>query len=199
MNKYKAVGFDWSGVTYFYVSSYAEVVRDLYGIPFEQFYDVYYRYNHLLNTKSVSKLEVWKQIFSHFDKENEASAFLEYLKELPLGCIHEEMIELIRELKNQGYKVGLFSNHTLDGAKEARALGLEDIFDVVIFSAEVGVMKPQGEAYMLLAKKLGVSVTELIFIDDTEKSLLNAEKIGYTPILYSDMEKLRYELSNLLV
>ncbi|PIR03793.1 MAG: hypothetical protein COV59_03920 [Candidatus Magasanikbacteria bacterium CG11_big_fil_rev_8_21_14_0_20_39_34] len=197
--KYKGIGFDWSGVVYHYGSSYPQAVEHLFGIPPEQFRPVYFTYNHLLNVESRDIREVWKKIFSHFNLENEVDAFFSYLNSLPPGSLDQEIILLITELKKQGYKVGLLSNHTLSGAQHARSIcDLDSLFDVSLFSAEIHFMKPQPEAFFILAEKLGIDISELLFIDDAKKSLEGAEQVGYTPIRYLNADQLKKELSQIL-
>jgi len=195
---YKAIGFDWSGVVFFHTSTYPKAIQHLFGIPPEEFRPIYYAYNTLLNVENQDQKEVWKIILSQFNLEDKVDTFLSYLESLPLGNIHLEMIHFIEDLKRQGYKVGLLSNHTLSGAQQARTYDLDKVFDVSFFSAEIKFMKPQPEAFLLLADKLGVDIRELIFIDDASRSLQGAHEVGYTPILYSNMEQLKSELSRLL-
>jgi len=195
---YKAIGFDWSGVVFFYPASYQEAIKDFFGIEREDFQKIYFQYNHLLNTGNGNPRDSWRMILSHFGKEAQANDFVTYLKNLPQGHIHKEMIDLIVELKEKGYKVGLLSNHSHAGATEARTFGIDDMFDITLFSAEIGCMKPQAEAFQALAKKLAVDLSELIFIDDSKKSLEHAEEIGYTPILYENLEQTKKDLAKLL-
>jgi putative hydrolase of the HAD superfamily len=195
---YKAIGFDWSGVVFFHSANYPQAIKAFFGIERTDFQPVYFQYNHLLNTGDHNVTDVWGKILAHFGKEAEAPAFVAYLEGLPPGKIHTEMVDLAVQLKEKGYKIGLLSNNSLAGARVARAHGIDDIFGVTIFSAEVGCMKPQKAVYELFAERLGVNVTDLIFIDDSPKSLEGAENIGYLPILYQDLEKLKCRLSEVL-
>ncbi len=58
-------------------------------------------------------------------------------------------------------------------------------------------MKPDPEAFYRFCELLKVEPHELIFIDDTKKSLETAPTVGYTPILFQDGASLRKELSAL--
>ena len=67
-----------------------------------------------------------------------------------------------------------------------------------MISNETGYQKPQPQIFKIIAEKLGVNTTELLFIDDTERSLEGAESIGYIPLLYTNNEKLKKDLSGVL-
>ncbi len=190
----KAIGFDWSGVVFFHATKYREIGAKFLHITEEEFTSAYFKHNHLHNLSSVSLLDFWRVVFAELGREAETVDFLHMLSNLPIGTLNHELLQLLEEVKQAGYKVGLFSNNSVDGAKEARSFGVDKLFPVALFSAEVGVMKPQAEAFHLLAEKLGVDITEMIFIDDTQKSLEKASEAGYTSILYQDVKTLYQDL-----
>ena len=78
-----------------------------------------------------------------------------------------------------------------------KQLGVENHFDAFLFSAEIGLQKPDVAAFRCLATALEVDVHDLIFIDDAEASLQTAAQAGFTPILFKSAEQLRGELKDL--
>ena len=75
---------------------------------------------------------------------------------------------------------------------------LLELFDDVIISGEVGVQKPDPEIFMLACKRLTISPTELIFVDDSANSLKSSKTVGYAPLLYISNEQLEDDLQKLL-
>jgi len=197
MKKIKAIGFDWSGVVFFHPTKHNKMVPEFLNISKEKFSDSYYQHNHLINTKDIDPKEFWTIVFTDLGYESRVDEFLEALNNLPKGKYNEEILPILDLLKSKGYKLGLFSNHTVAGAKEAREFGVDELFDVTLFSAEVGVMKSHPEAYLLLAEKLGVDISEMIYIDDTPHNLDKAHEIGFEPILYTDMPNFLQRLEEL--
>ena len=112
--------------------------------------------------------------------------------------MNEELINTIKDLKKINYKIALLSNNSIELRQKLTENGIIDIFNEIIISAEVGFQKPQPEIFEILFNKLGVNADEVIFIDDTSRSLENADKIGYTPILFKDNKSLKLELSSIL-
>jgi HAD superfamily hydrolase (TIGR01509 family) len=55
---------------------------------------------------------------------------------------------------------------------------LESLFDVVVLSSEVGMVKPHPEIYELVAERLGVASGECIMIDDLPTNTAGAEAAG---------------------
>lgn len=111
----------------------------------------------------------------------------------------ENLLEYIRELKKE-YKIGLLSNVTsLDSLKSRFAENeLEDNFDVVVASGQIGYAKPEAEAYEITADKLGVSLGECVMIDDREEYVNAAVGIGMKGIVYTGMNDLKKELKDIL-
>ena len=60
-----------------------------------------------------------------------------------------------------------------------------------------GYVKPEPKAFNTFIKDLGVAMDELVFIDDSEKSLSTAKECGYTPILFKSYEQLIAALQQL--
>ena len=111
----------------------------------------------------------------------------------------ENLLEYIRELKKE-YKIGLLRNVTsLDSLKSRFAENeLEDNFDVVVASGQIGYAKPEAEAYEITVDKLGVFLSECVMIDDREEYVNAAVGIGMKGIVYTGMNDLKKELKDIL-
>lgn len=195
--KIQAIGFDWTGVVYVHPVQLSKVGAQFLGISQEVFKEAYFKHNHLRNLSEIGAKEFWRIVFRELRQESRADAFSDLLDTFPQGQINTEILPIIWQLKKQGYRMGLLSNNSLAGATEARAAGVDALFDVTIFSAEVGVMKPDPKAFELLANRLAVPLDAMVFIDDTEKSLARADEAGFVPVLYRGIETLVDDLKKL--
>jgi putative hydrolase of the HAD superfamily len=100
-----------------------------------------------------------------------------------LGPDHE-MIDAVRRLRGTGVRTGLISNSWGTGIYEPRLL--DEIFDAVVISGEVGLHKPQPEIFRLGAERLGVEPEACVFVDDLRENVAGAEAVGMTAILHRD-------------
>ena len=100
-------------------------------------------------------------------------------------------------MKNNGYKLGIVSNATIEGGQKIKDSEVAQYFDEILISSEVRMMKPQKEMFEMIINKLGIKAEEFIFIDDAEKSLEKAPEIGFTPILFRDAADLKNRLTEL--
>ncbi|MGH3276507.1 MAG: HAD-IA family hydrolase [Streptosporangiaceae bacterium] len=83
------------------------------------------------------------------------------------------------------YLTGLLSN-SADGARreEQARYGFEDRFDVIMYSHEVGLAKPDLRVYALLCERLDVAPDELVFLDDGPRNVEAACQLGIHGILH---------------
>ena len=193
---YKAIGFDFGGVLNHgrpIMPGFSEIT----GIPKDELREYYLRHNHLANVGSMSYEELWTKVVSDLGHADKAERIIEHMHQQHSEEYDDRMLKLIDELRYKGYKTGLLSNNSKQNAEILRKKGLEKHFDVFLISAEIGVQKPDPDAFIMLSKGLGVEPQEMIFVDDSESSLRLADKIGYHPILFSNYEDFRTELVDL--
>lgn len=107
----------------------------------------------------------------------------------------ERMLAAVRELRGGGRRTGLVSNSwSLD--QYDREL-LDEHFEVVVISAEVGMHKPQPEIYRLAAERIGAPVGACVFVDDLRENCEGAEAVGMTAIRHREPARTIAELSEL--
>ena len=198
MKNFKAIGFDYGGVIAGISGpEFNRRISILLGIEQKTFQDVYFKFNYLLNNNILSRQEFWKKIAEELGVPEKYNNVIKFIEALPHHELNEQVINLVGRLRINGYKVGLLSNNDIETANKFKENGLSEHFDAVVVSAEVGYSKPHFKAFEILTERLGVKAKELIYIDDSEKSLINAEEIGFQPILFSDYESLLLNLRSL--
>ncbi|HYU59841.1 MAG TPA: HAD family phosphatase [Solirubrobacterales bacterium] len=94
------------------------------------------------------------------------------------------VIGAVRSLRGAGVKTGLISNSWGTGIYDPRLL--EELFDAVVISGEVGLHKPQPEIFRLGAERLGIEPEACVFVDDLRENVVGAEAVGMTAILHRD-------------
>jgi epoxide hydrolase-like predicted phosphatase len=95
----------------------------------------------------------------------------------------EPMLEAVRRARRSGIKTGLISNSWGNGLAYDPAL-LDELFDVVVISGDVGLHKPQPEIFLLAAERVGVGPGGCVFVDDLRENCAGAEAVGMTAILH---------------
>ncbi|MCB1272204.1 MAG: HAD family phosphatase [Microthrixaceae bacterium] len=108
----------------------------------------------------------------------------ELLGALAGGGVRDDMVEFCVSLRDRGLATGLLTNNAREFAEFWRPLlPLEELFDDVVDSSEVGMRKPAAGIYRLALERLGVEAGEAVFIDDAPGNVAGAEAIGITSVL----------------
>lgn len=75
---------------------------------------------------------------------------------------------------------------------------LIELFDTVVISAEVRVMKPEAKIYSIALEQAGVKAEEAVFVDDVQANIDACQNIGMKGVLFRDPQKAKDELRKLL-
>ena len=125
-------------------------------------------------------------------REVALAGFAELLGEL---VPNEPMIELMASLRGEGYRMALLTNNVREWEQQWRALApIDEIFEVVVDSAFVGMRKPDPEIYELTMSRLGVAAPECLFVDDREDNCAGALAVGMRVVRYEDAEQATAEI-----
>jgi HAD superfamily hydrolase (TIGR01509 family) len=105
-----------------------------------------------------------------------------------------EMFVIINELKDQKIRIGLLSNINDRYTKLIRDFGFYEPFDPCLLSCEIGLEKPNKEAYEALLQAIKLSPEEIIFIDDKAENVEAAKTLGIDAVLFESPYQIRKEL-----
>jgi epoxide hydrolase-like predicted phosphatase len=113
--------------------------------------------------------------------------------------VNYELLGYIRTLRPR-YKVGLLSNAWNDLRQTLHTRwNIDGLFDELIISAEVGLVKPDPRIYHLALERLGVQAEEAVFIDDIAGNVDAARAEGLAAIQFHNTQQVLGELGHLLV
>lgn len=103
--------------------------------------------------------------------------------------IDNDLAEVIRELKGKGFKTALLSN--AEAAFFKRKVfptypDFKNLFDEIVISSEVGMIKPNRDIYEYTLRKIGSKAEESLFIDDSKVNVDAAIALGIKGFLYTE-------------
>ena len=116
------------------------------------------------------------------------------------ATVNHQIVERIRSLRAEGYRLGLITNNVREGSAAWRALvPVDELFDVVVDSSEVGMRKPNPAIFHHTLELLGgVPPSEAVFLDDAPGNVAGAERAGLRAILVDDPDAALVALDTLL-
>jgi putative hydrolase of the HAD superfamily len=109
------------------------------------------------------------------------------------------MIELMSALRDEGFRMALLTNNVREWEPHWRAMApVDDIFELVVDSAYVGMRKPDPAIYDLTVQRLGVPAEECLFVDDLEHNCDGARAAGMQAVVYRDPDQAVAEIRSSL-
>jgi epoxide hydrolase-like predicted phosphatase len=112
--------------------------------------------------------------------------------------LDENLVNYLRDLRPQ-YKTALLSN-AWDDLRQMieEEWKIDDAFDEIIISAEVGLVKPDPRIYQRIIVELDVLPAEVVFVDDFPENVEVARLQGLQAIRFNDPDQALRDLSQLL-
>ena len=110
---------------------------------------------------------------------------------------NDRLIDYARSLRAR-YRTGIISNAWPEAREAVKPWVNGDAFDDLIFSAEVGLAKPDRRIYELALERLRVQPAEAIFIDDMPGNVEAAQAIGMAGIRFVNTEQTIKDIERIL-
>ncbi len=111
--------------------------------------------------------------------------------EIDLGVV--ELVQAVR----RAVPVALLSNASTHLQKDLELCGIDDAFDHVIGSADIGFAKPSPAAFEEAVGRLKVPADRILFVDDRQVNVEAARSLGMVGEVFTDVDSLRELLLSL--
>lgn len=118
--------------------------------------------------------------------------------DVALFAPNKMLMQYINMLQKERYLISILSNTFPPTAADLRGTGWYDPFETVILSSEVGFAKPDKEIYEMLLQKTGFSPEETVFIDDQERCLVPARKLGIHCVKAESVDQIIADVSSVI-
>lgn len=142
-----------------------------------------------------------EEFFTALNKRFNGNISKEMFLEKVNGAVEvsEKVYDLASRLRKHNIVTGIFSNVFAMNADMIRKQGLYDGFDPVLLSCDEGCAKPDEEFYQKAIERTGVQPNEILLIDDQDKCMPPAEKLGMHVILATSPEQIVADTEALIV
>lgn len=100
---------------------------------------------------------------------------------------NHKMLALLASVRDRGLRTAMLTNNVREWEPRWRAmLPVDELFELVIDSAFVGLRKPDPAIYTLTCERLGVAPTACLFIDDFAENCAAARALGMRAVRFED-------------
>ncbi len=165
----------------------------LLNLPSESFVPLYFRHRSAYDSGTISDEEYWRILCGVTGAE-----YTDQLKETLIEVDHAgwskvnpTMVEWIERLRRAGIKTAILSNMPTSFYQRVLArYAWIHLFDAVVISGELGMVKPDAEIFRFALSRLGTSAGETLFVDDLEPNVEGARLVGLEAVQFSDARSL---------
>jgi putative hydrolase of the HAD superfamily len=176
--------------------AHAEMVR-ITGLPAEQFERLYWADRHAYDEGKLSGVTFWEK----FRQESGLNLAEDQLAELNRQDARmwttsdPAMLAWQQRLKAHGIRTAILSNMG-DSVLEniEREFAWIHGFDVLVWSYQHGMAKPDRAIYEHALEQIGTAPAETMFVDDKLENVVAARAVGMKAVQFSTVDRLREEL-----
>lgn len=145
----------------------------------------------------ISALEHWDEVRKSLDLDAEGIEWVS--TEFWAGdALDENLVNVLRSLRPR-YTTVLLSNAWDDlRPMIEEEWKIDDAFDRLVISAEIGMVKPDLQIYQWVIAELGVDASQAVFVDDFIQNIEGANAAGMKTIHFQSPGQALQELRSLL-
>jgi epoxide hydrolase-like predicted phosphatase len=137
---------------------------------------------HLLETGELGFHEylegVARRAPEHLGRELEPHAFMEFMQATGVR-VRWPIVHEVRRLRDAGVPLALLTNNVKEfGDAWRSSFPVDELFEIVIDSSEVGMRKPDPRIYQLTCERAGVATEDSVFLDDNRDNVAAARALG---------------------
>jgi len=180
------------------MEAHAELLH-ITGLSLEQFEPLYWADRHAYDEGKLSGITFWQKFIRDAGLGHRLNqADVEILNQIGARVWTTQnpaMLAWQQALKERGLLTAILSNmgdNVLENIE--REFDWIHRFDVLIWSYQLGIAKPDPAIYHAVLSKLGTAPAETLFIDDKQVNIEAAQALGMKAILFSDVDQLRIDL-----
>lgn len=177
-------------------TAHSEMMR-ITGLDRGRLDTFYWADRHAYDEGKLTGLEFWQKIDSDAGLQL-APKFIEELNEWDARMWttkNDAMVAWQQKLKDRGLKTAILSNMG-DNVHEniVREFKWIDRFDVLVWSYQLKMAKPDAAIFRYVLDKLGTKPGETLFLDDKQVNIDAAVALGVRGMLFSNVDQLRADL-----
>lgn len=169
----------------------------LTGLPVERFESFYWADRHAYDEGKLSGITFWQKLLrdAELDLGPNAVHELNQLDARMWTTQNPAMVAWQLRLKQHGIRTAILSNMG-DSVLESiqREFKWLEQFDVLVWSYQLRIAKPDPQIYLHTLEKLGTRPEEALFLDDKKVNVDAAIALGMRSLEFSTIERLRADL-----
>ena len=147
----------------------------------------------IADSQKPENYEIFPSVISYIQEHPESSSLpadeIRILEEVffqhEKGTVPDEYVSTLRQLHSR-HRLGIISDIWSRSElfyQELDRLDIRGLFEVIVFSSEVGIIKPSPRIFQMALKALAVEVSKVVYIGDSlRRDIAGAKNVGIAAI-----------------
>ena len=184
----KSIVFDFDGMVHIEEIPFSKWVSETYNLSKDALKEFFTKEFNLCKT---GKLDIKEALGKYLPKcgwDKGAKKFLKLWANY--GHTNRKLIELIKKKKKKGTHCILCTNNEIYRMKHyIKNKKLDDIFDHILISSEIGFLKPKKPMLKRILKVSEAKKNEILFCDNKTSFIKIAKKFGFKTYKYKTLHE----------
>ena len=167
------------------------------GLPVDRFESLYWADRHAYDEGKLSGITFWQKLLrdAKLSLGEDALHELNRLDARMWTTQNPRMVAWQLQLKQHGIRTAILSNmgDTVLASIQAEFKWIEN-FDVLVWSYQLHMAKPDPRIYLHTLQQLGTKPEETLFLDDRQVNVDAAIALGMKSLQFSTIDRLRVDL-----
>ncbi len=197
----QAVIFDYGNViSYPQASSDLTAMAERCGMPIGRFHDFYWKFRPAYDRCELKGASFWTSVIAEEGKRPTPDEISELVSLDIQSWLHINQATMMWavQLRRAGIRLALLSNMPFEIARYIESnCPWVSYFDPLIFSCDLGAVKPELAIYKSCLARLNVLPDKVLFLDDRAENVAAAAQLGIPGLVFDDIEKVSREAQKL--
>jgi putative hydrolase of the HAD superfamily len=197
----QAVIFDYGNVlSRPQTSSDLNAMAEGCGMPIGRFFDSYWKFRLAYDRGELKGPSFWTSVTAEVGKTPTPDKISELVSLDVQSWLHinQATMTWAVQLRRAGIRLALLSNMPFEIARYIESnCPWVSYFDPLIFSCDLGSVKPELTIYKNCLARLNVLPDKVLFLDDRAENVAAATQLGIPGLVFDDMGKVSREVERL--
>jgi putative hydrolase of the HAD superfamily len=174
-------------------------MSNILEVPYKDTVKIFQKKNFpSLTADKISVKQYWKKSLKDLGKDNNLKNYINYEKiYINSYVLNQGLIDVFIKLRRK-YFIAVLSNQAKERKNSLeKKLNLLSYFNDNYLSSIIGYNKTDVRFFKKILKKNKLEAKECVLIDDEEKNLKEAKKLGFREILFKNNKKLIKDLKEI--
>ena len=170
-------------------------MADLVGVGVDAFVEMYWEHRPDYD-RGITTAAYWSRVLGR--ELSDGDPLLVRLVTIDIASwfvLKPAMLDLLADAREKGLSLSLLSNAPHELADRISGHSAFGMFDHLLFSARLGLAKPNPAIYDAALARLAVAAREVLFVDDRAENIAAAVGVGLRTFHYSSDDALADRLA----